>query len=94
MINKEWKYERITEPAIKSSLGGDCRIRSYSPLKAEGDGTLVQAKGENTNPFYQLPQIKKPLISPEAKLQAFELKKTFLYDIKTKPGETYTFVSE
>ena len=90
----EWKNGEISKLAIKSNSGGNCRIRSYSPLKVEGNAILVQANGDNSNPFYQLPQIKEPLISPKAKLETIELRNTFLYDIETKPGEEYTFVSE
>ncbi len=90
----KWKNGTISKLVIKSNLGGNCRIRSYSQLQAEGDAIFVQAKGENSNPFYQVPQIKKPLISPKAKLETVKLKDTFLYDIDTKPGEEYIFVSE
>ncbi|MGO9481744.1 MAG: glycosyl hydrolase family 95 catalytic domain-containing protein [Candidatus Kryptoniota bacterium] len=88
----DWKNGKISKLVIKSSLGGDCRIRSYSPLTAEGGTALSQAKGDNSNPFYQEPQIKKPLISPKAKLQAVELKKAYLYDFSTKAGKEYTIV--
>lgn len=90
----EWRNGKISRLVIKSNLGGTCRIRSYSPLKAEGNATVVQAKGENSNPFYQVPQTKKPLISPKGKLETVKLKNTFLYDLESKPGERYTFVSE
>ena len=92
--NMEWKNGRISKLVIKSNVGGNCRIRTYSPLKAGGNGTLVQAKGENSNPFYQVPQIKKPPVSPKAKLETVKLRNTFLYDTETKTGEEYTFVSE
>jgi alpha-L-fucosidase 2 len=85
----EWINGKISKLVIKSNLGGNCRIRSYSQLKAEGSAILVQAKGENSNPFYQVPKIKQPLISPKAKLKIVELKNTYIYDIKTKPGEKY-----
>ncbi len=87
--NMEWKNGKISKLVIKSSLGGKCRIRSYSPLKAEGNTILVQAKGENRNPFYQVPQIKKPLVSSKAKIKTVELKNTYIYDIETKPGKMY-----
>ena len=90
----EWKNGRISRLVIKSSLGGNCRIRSYSPLKAEGGAKLDQAAGENSNSFYTAPDIKKPLISPEAKLKPVKLKNTFVYDVGTAPGEEYTFISE
>jgi len=87
--NMKWKNGKISELIIKSKLGGNCRIRSYSPLKVEDNAILVQAKGENSNPFYQVPQIKKPLISSKAKVKTVELKNTYIYDIKTKPGGKY-----
>jgi alpha-L-fucosidase 2 len=89
--NMEWKNGKISKLVIKSSLGGKCRIRSYSPLKAKGNAILVQAKGENGNPFYQLAQIKKPLISPKVKLETLNLSHTYLYDIDTKSGNDYIF---
>lgn len=87
----EWRNGKLSKLVIKSNLGGNCRIRSYSPLKIEGGGTLVEAKGENSNPFYLVPQIKKPLISPKAKLEKLELRNTFLYDVETEPGREYVF---
>ncbi|MGA7160916.1 MAG: glycoside hydrolase family 95 protein [Bacteroidota bacterium] len=90
----EWRNGQISKLIIKSNLGGNCRIRSYLPLKAEGDVKLVKAAGENGNPFYTVPDIKRALISPEAKLKPVTLKNTFMYDVGTAPGEEYTFISE
>jgi alpha-L-fucosidase 2 len=87
----EWRNGNISKLVIKSNLGGNCRIRSYSPLKVKGSAILAQAKGENSNTFYQVPKIKQPLISPKAKLETVKLKNTFLYDVNTKPGEKYIF---
>lgn len=85
----EWKNGKISKLVIKSNLGGNCRFRSYSPLKVEGDAILVQAKGKNTNPFYHVSDGKKPLVSPKAKLKTVELKNTYLYDIETKSDKIY-----
>ena len=89
----EWKNGKISKLVVKSGLGGNCRIRSYSPLKAEGNEVLVQAKGENSNPFYEMPGIKKPLVSPKAKLDTIKIKETYLYDFRTETGKEYTLVS-
>ena len=94
IVDLEWKNGRISRLVVKSELGGNCRIRSYVPLKLEGSAALVEAHGENRNPFYQVPQIKKPLISPKAKLEKVKIKDTFLYDRETKPGLEYVFVPE
>jgi alpha-L-fucosidase 2 len=90
----EWKDGKISKLVIKSNLGGNCRIRSYSPLRVEGHAMLVRASGENRNPFYQVPHVKKPLISPKAKLDRMKLRTTFLSDMETAAGQEYTIVSE
>ena len=87
----EWKNGEISKLVIKSNLGGNCRIRSYTKLIAEGKTSLKFAKGENRNPFYQTPEIKEPLISNKATIENVKLKNTFLYDIETIAGEKYTF---
>jgi alpha-L-fucosidase 2 len=85
----EWKNGSIVKAVIKSTLGGNCRIRSFSQLKAEGKAKLVSVRGENNNPFYQVPDMRKPMISEKAKLNKPDLKRVFEYDIKTKPGESF-----
>ena len=89
--NMEWQDGIITRLSIKSCLGGNCRIRSCSPLLLEADAELVQAKGENHNPFYQRPQVKQPLVSAQAIVAPIKLRDTFLYDVATKPGGKYNF---
>ncbi len=88
----EWRDGKIKQAVIKSKLGGNCRIRSYWPLRVQGDGKLVEAKGVNSNPFFQIPKIKKPLISPKVKLEKFKIRKTYLYDLDTVSGKEYTLV--
>ena len=85
----EWKDGIISKLVIKSKLGGNCRIRSYTALKVDGKTKLDIAKGENTNPFYQVPKIRKPMISEKAKLNTVQIKNSFVYDLSTSPGETY-----
>jgi alpha-L-fucosidase 2 len=88
----QWKNGKISRLVIKSNLGGNCRIRSYTKLKAEGGIGLKSAIGENQNPFYQTPITKQPLISSKAELKKVDLKNTFLYDIETQPGKVYIFL--
>jgi alpha-L-fucosidase 2 len=90
----EWKDGQITRLKIKSNLGGNCRIRSYWPLKSGNGEVLQKAEGENQNPFFQLPNIQKPLISSSAKFGISKLRETIQYDILTEKGMTYTFFTE
>ena len=85
----EWKNGVVSKLVITSTLGGNCRIRSYVALKIESGGILVPAQGETTNPFYRAPRIKPPLVSLEAKLKTVTLKETYLYDLATVPGKEY-----
>ncbi len=82
-VDIEWGNGKITSALIKSSLGGNCRIRSYTPLKGKG---LKAAKGQNSNPFYVTPEIAKPLNNSESTGVLTSAQKVFEYDIKTRKG--------
>ena len=85
----EWNNGAISKLIIKSNLGGNCRIRSNTRLKPEGNTKLISAEGKNSNSFYQVFDGKKPLISEKTTIQKVGLKNTFLYDVNTKPGEIF-----
>jgi len=87
-VSLEWK-EKEAVISITSKLGGNCRIRSYWPMEGEG---LTEAKGENTNKFYALPEIKQPLISIDADLKTDAIKRVFEYDLQTSPDSTYILI--
>ena len=80
-VDIEWKDAKFTSAIIKSSLGGNCRLRSYVPLKGKG---LKKVKGQNPNPFYAIPETKTPIINSET--TAPQLRKIFEYDIKIQKG--------
>ncbi|TDN90379.1 alpha-L-fucosidase 2 [Salegentibacter sp. 24] len=85
-VDLKWENNKPKQVLISSALGGNCRIRSYIPLEGKG---LVQAKGDNPNIFYKLPDIKKPLISEEATLKEVKIQKVYEYDLKTSKGGQY-----
>ena len=80
----KWKNGEISTFVIKSNLGGNCRIRSYTKLKAQGKTNLKSATGENQNPFYTTPQIKKPLISDKVTPENVKLKRLIYMILKPK----------
>jgi alpha-L-fucosidase 2 len=92
IIELEWKNHRVEKVRIRSTLGGNLRIRTANELAIRGNGTMVAAEGYNSNPFYRVPAIKPPLISTEASLNEFELPETYLYDIKTEKGREYVLL--
>jgi len=84
-VNMQWQNGEIAKATIKSSLGGNCRIRSYSPLKGKG---LKVAKGENPNSFYPVTEILPVLNHSTVPAAAIDLKKVYEYDVMTKKGQT------
>lgn len=91
-VNLVWEDSQIKKITIKSNLGGNCRIRVPNEVELLGKLKLKNAKGDNPNPFFEIPKIKKPIISAEAKLNEVVLKPTFLYDFDTEAGKTYTLI--
>jgi alpha-L-fucosidase 2 len=82
----KWSQNKVEKVTIKSRNGGNCRLRSLTPLTGKG---LIDAKGDNPNALYALPTTSTPLINEKAKLNPVELKKTYLYDLQTVAGASY-----
>lgn len=87
-IDIQWKDGELVTAKIKSSMGGNCRIRSYFPLTGKG---LKEAKGQNTNPFYVTPEISKPIMNNKDVIAPImNLRKVYEYDLSTRKGKTIT----
>ncbi|MEP3837799.1 MAG: glycoside hydrolase family 95 protein [Algibacter sp.] len=92
IVSLEWKNGEVVKAVIKSKLGGNLRIRAYNELKLNNGNQLNTASEGNKNPFYQIPEIKQPLIADAAQFKPLSLKATYLYDIETKVGEEITLI--
>ena len=84
----EWKEGKINAVTIKSNLGGNLRLRTYTKLKGQG---LTIAKGENSNSFFKYQPVEKPVIIGNAAFLGTGISNIFEYDIKTSKGTSYTF---
>jgi alpha-L-fucosidase 2 len=84
-VDIKWENGEIVSALIKSSLGGNCRIRSFVPLKGKG---FKVAKGQNTNPFYITPEIVKPLNHSDNTSFSSTSGKVYEYDITTRKGSS------
>jgi alpha-L-fucosidase 2 len=89
IVDMNWENGKLLSVRIKSTLGGNCRIRTYVSLRMKS-GKLNPAVGDNPNPFFRFETSKTPLISNKAELAPLILAKTVLYDFDTKPGREYT----
>ncbi|MDB5032285.1 glycoside hydrolase family 95 protein [Mucilaginibacter sp.] len=89
IVSMKWKGGKLSELKIKSTVGGNCRLRVPNSIKLQG-GVLKTAKGANPNFFYKNETTAKPIISEKAQLKAPGEKPTLLYDFTTQAGKTYT----
>ena len=83
-----WKNGHIVEAQLRSTIGGNLRIRSYDAL--ESDVTLSNAEGSNPNPLFAVQEISRPMISEKAPMRGFIAPAAHLYDIATEPGQVIT----
>jgi alpha-L-fucosidase 2 len=90
-VNIQWTNGKLVQGKIYSALGGNCRLRTFQPVKVI-EVKSTQAKGENSNPLFTVygkPPYEK---NSNAKLQELNLKKEYVIDFKTEKGKTYTIV--
>lgn len=92
IISLKWKNGQIESAVIKSTLGGNLHLRVHQELAMDGKSLSVTDNG-NANPFFAKQPISRPLISEKAPLKGIELKKSYVYEIATQAGETYTFTN-
>ena len=90
IVSLRWKDGKIESAVIKSTIGGNLRLRVHNALMVDGM-TLVKAKEDNPNPLFGKQEISRPLISEKAPLKGVELKDSYLYDVPTEAGQTYIF---
>jgi alpha-L-fucosidase 2 len=86
-IGMKWHDGRIQKITIYSALGGKCRLRTNQALNSN---ILKKATGSNTNIYYKTEKTTEPIIKVPVTQLAVELPSSWLYDLETKPGKTYT----
>ena len=94
IVNLEWKDSKVVKAVIKSTLGGNLRLRVPNQLKLLSNGLLKKATGKNPNPFYEVEEIPAPIVSQQANAVRVPLQPTLLYDLSTQAGKTYTFIAQ
>jgi alpha-L-fucosidase 2 len=75
---------------IKSTLGGNLRLRVPNEIKFVNGELLKKANGENKNPFFRIESTTPAIISAKVNIPMPELKETLMYDIPTQKGKVYT----
>ena len=90
-ISIEWSEGNVKKLKVYSKLGGNCRLKIPNPVKADNNLILSPPGGNNPNPFYYVPEVKRPLTSDKAELHGITADKDFTYDVSTVAGETLYF---
>ncbi len=86
VVDIEWQNSHVKMARVKSILGGNCRIRSYVPLKSEG---LNKAEGTNKNEFLGVANVKSPIVQDEKAIVPVKLMQVYECDIDTHKGEVF-----
>jgi alpha-L-fucosidase 2 len=84
-----WADGNLTKVMVTSRVGGNLRIRSHSRLTPEG-ASWRQASGANPNQLMQPAQVPAYRIKQGAELEKLNLSASFVIDIETEMGKTYT----
>ncbi|MGZ8524969.1 MAG: glycosyl hydrolase family 95 catalytic domain-containing protein, partial [Chitinophagaceae bacterium] len=92
IVSMKWKDAKLEEVVIKSTIGGNLRLRVPNPVTFGTRGSLRTASGKNVNSFYQVEETPAPVISPNATVTPPELKETLIYDIKTEAGKSFKLI--
>ncbi len=87
-IDLEWAQGNPTRAVVRSTLGGNCRLRTDLPVSVEG-ASAAAARGPNPNSFFHTvdagqPQITKPMERPP-----FKSRPSQTVDFATSAGGTY-----
>lgn len=91
IVNMDWQYGQLKKLVITSTIGGNCRIRSYQSLAIKNAITVKKIISLNPNSFYAVMPIKAPVIAATATPANPILKKVYEYDLSTIAGKTYEF---
>lgn len=77
-----WKDGRITTCKIRSTIGGQLRLKANAPLKG-----ISKASGENKNPLFRQPVTLETVNNSQVALNPTGAPHAYAYDVKTKAGQ-------
>lgn len=89
-----WKAGNLTEATLLSTLGGTLRLRSATPLWLDGQPLKpVTAGATCQNKLIEAQPIRRPLVPEQSTIAPGPTATTYLYDIETVEGESYTLTA-
>ncbi len=85
--NMEWEDGKIVRAMVRSTVGGNLRLRSNTPLRLADGTPLAEAQGENTNALTAAAAMPEPIVADRSRIPQTNLPTTYLYDIPTEAGQ-------
>jgi alpha-L-fucosidase 2 len=87
IIDMEWKDAKLVRLIVKSSIGGNLRLRVPNAMKLNSIGLLAKAVGKNPNPFYQVEETPNPIVSAKANVNLSSSKTHFFMILRQRLAE-------
>jgi alpha-L-fucosidase 2 len=69
ILSMQWKNARLVKVIVKSTIGGNLRLRVPNALRLLDGNLLKKAAGKNSNVFYQTERTPAPIVSPKALIE-------------------------
>lgn len=92
IVEMEWENGRLRRAVIRSSVGGNCRLRTATALKSCKGTDFRVARAENPNPLFALQPTVPPVVSPVAEPVPTVRPAKYTYDMSTEAGKEYTLL--
>ena len=89
-----WKDGKVVSLKVKSTQGGNLRLRSNTQLKLADGTALAEATGSNSNALMQPYVMPDPIVVNASKIPATTLPTTYLYDIPTTAGQEIELIDQ
>ncbi|HKB92258.1 MAG TPA: hypothetical protein VKC60_17205, partial [Opitutaceae bacterium] len=90
-VDLEWDHSQLVHAIVRSTLGGNCRLRTAAPVKVSGSMAHAAA-GTNPNAFYHIVDAGKPQVADAKALVDRKVTATTTIDFGTVPGGIYEIV--
>lgn len=84
-----WNKGRLHKLIIHAAFKGNCRIRLKSDQQPQTKTAITKAAGQNSNPFYKVIDVPKPLINGPAPENNIKLEPVQDWDFVTEAGKVY-----
>ena len=87
-LDMEWAGGTVGNVAIRSRLGGVCRVRSAAPFTVTGVSAR-HASGPSANPFYRVHAVAQPIVAAGAQLPRVAAPTGTTLEFTTEAGGSY-----